>query len=431
MRLSLARRFHSQAIHVANDLNRIKTKTMFSSVRSARQYTTHSQLPSEHQMVYEMCRKFADEELAPHAGKWDKEHSFPREAVDKLAELGLMGINVSSDHNGSELDALSYAIAMEEISRGCASVGVIMSAHNSLYLYPIDTFGSEELKQQFVAPYTGHERNEKGELNIGCFGLSEPGNGSDAGAASTTAKDDGDEWIINGTKAWITNAHEAGAAIVFATTDKSLKHKGISAFVVPTNSAGFSLGAKEDKLGIRASSTANLIMDNVRIPKSNLIGELGQGFKIAMQTLDGGRIGVAGQALGIASASIDCAVRYSLERKAFGKPISELQSIQNMISKMVVARDSARLLTWRAAQLKDNKERFTREAAMAKLAASEAATMCAHQAIQILGGMGYVSDMPAERHYRDARITEIYEGTSEIQHLVIAGDVLKEYKQNY
>ncbi|KAL7476357.1 hypothetical protein ACHAW6_002226 [Cyclotella cf. meneghiniana] len=431
MRLFLARRVHSQAFHVANNSNRVITKNAFSSLHSARQYTTHSQLPSEHQMVFEMCRKFADEELAPHAGKWDKEHSFPRDAVEKLAELGLMGINVSSEHNGSELDALSYAIAMEEISRGCASVGVIMSAHNSLYLYPIDTFGSEELKEKFVTPYTGHERNEKGELYIGCFGLSEPGNGSDAGAASTTAKEDGDEWIINGTKAWITNAHEAGAAIVFATTDKSLKHKGISAFVVPTDSPGFSLGAREDKLGIRASSTANLIMDNVRIPKSNIIGEIGQGFKIAMQTLDGGRIGVAGQALGIASASIDCAVRYSLERNAFGKPISELQSIQNMISKMVVARDSARLLTWRAAQLKDNKERFTREAAMAKLAASEAATMCAHRAIQILGGMGYVSDMPAERYYRDARITEIYEGTSEIQHLVIAGDVIKEYKQNY
>ncbi|KAL9188939.1 hypothetical protein ACHAXT_011429 [Thalassiosira profunda] len=396
-----------------------------------RRYTTHSQLPSEHQMVYEMCRKFADEELAPNAGEWDQKHQFPTAAVDKLAELGMMGINVSTDRNGSELDALSYAIAMEEISRGCASVGVIMSAHNSLYLYPLDAFGSEELKDQYVAPYTGHERGSDGKLNIGCFGLSEPGNGSDAGAASTTATDDGDEWIINGTKAWITNAHEAKAAIVFATTDKSLKHKGISAFVVPMDAPGFSLGAKEDKLGIRASSTSNLIMDNVRIPKGNLIGEPGQGFKIAMQTLDGGRIGVAGQALGIASASIDCAVRYALERNAFGKPISQLQSIQNMISKMVVARDSARLLTWRAAQLKDNGEKYTREAAMAKLAASEAATMCAHQAIQVLGGMGYVTEMPAERHYRDARITEIYEGTSEIQHLVVAGDVLKEYKQSY
>lgn len=398
---------------------------------SVRSVTTHSQLPSEHQMVYEMCRKFADEELSPNAGKWDKEHTFPTEAVGKLAELGMMGINCSTDHGGSELDALSYAIAMEEISRGCASVGVIMSAHNSLYLYPIDAFGSDELKERYIAPWTGHDKDTTGRLRVGCFGLSEPGNGSDAGAATTTATDDGDEWVINGTKAWITNAHESSAAIVFATTDKSLKHKGISAFVVPMDLPGFSLGAKEDKLGIRASSTSNLIMDNVRIPKTNLIGQLGQGFKIAMQTLDGGRIGVAGQALGIASASIDCAVKYALERHAFGKPIAEMQTIQTKISQMSVARDAARLLTWRAAQLKDNGEKFTREAAMAKLAASEAATLCAHQAIQILGGMGYVSDMPAERHYRDARITEIYEGTSEIQHLVIAGDVLKQYKQNY
>lgn len=206
------------------------------------------------------------------------------------------------------------------------------------------------------------------------------------------------------------------------------RHKGISAFIVPMDLEGFSLGAKEDKLGIRASSTANLIMENVRIPKGNLLGEEGQGFKIAMQTLDGGRIGVAGQALGIASASIDCAAKYALERQAFGKPIAKLQTIQNMISKMTLARDAARLLTWRAAQMKDNKEKYTREAAMAKLAASEAATMCAHQAIQILGGMGYVTEMPAERHYRDARITEIYEGTSEIQHLVIGGDVFKEYQ---
>mmetsp|Transcript_8353 Transcript_8353/g.9613 ORF Transcript_8353/g.9613 Transcript_8353/m.9613 type:complete len:443 (-) Transcript_8353:789-2117(-) len=399
------------------------------AARGKRQYTTHSQLPEEHQMIHEMCRKFADEELAPNAGKWDKEHAFPTDAVSQLAELGLMGLNVSSDYGGSELDALAYAIAMEEISRGCASVGVIMSAHNSLYLYPIDAFGTHEQKEKYIAPYATCVK-EDGGMNIGCFGLSEPGNGSDAGAASTTAKlsDDGSEWIVNGTKAWITNAHESGAAIVFATTDKKLKHKGISAFIVPMDAEGFSLGAKEDKLGIRASSTSNLIMDNVRIPRDNLLGEEGQGFKIAMQTLDGGRIGVAGQALGIASASIDCAAKYALERQAFGKPISSLQSIQNMISKMVLARDSARLLTWRAAMLKDNKENFTREAAMAKLAASEAATMCAHQAIQILGGMGYVTEMPAERHYRDARITEIYEGTSEIQHLVIANDVFKEYR---
>lgn len=340
-----------------------------------------------------------------------------------------MGINVPGEYGGSELDALAYAIAMEEISRGCASAGVIMSAHNSLYLWPIQAFGTHEQKEKWVTPYAQPIKDD-GTLNIGCFGLSEPGNGSDAGAASTTAtlSDDGSEWIINGTKAWITNAHESSAAVIFATTDKSLKHKGISAFIVPLDAEGFSLGAKEDKLGIRASSTSNLIFDNVRIPKENLLGKEGDGFKIAMKTLDGGRIGVAGQAVGIASASIDCAANYALERQAFGKPIASLQSIQNKISAMSVARDSSRLLMWRAAMLKDAGEKYTREAAMAKLAASEAATMCSHQAIQVLGGMGYVSDMPAERHYRDARITEIYEGTSEIQHLVIAGDVLKEYK---
>jgi len=384
-------------------------------------------LNEEHQMLYDMCRRFADEELAPNAHKWDKEHSFPDKVKD-LADLGLMGINTSEDYGGSNLDAMSYAIAMEEISRGCASVGVIMSAHNSLYCYPVEKFGSPELKEEYLTPYATCATDDS-DLMIGCFGLSEPGNGSDAGAAKTTAKLDGDEYIINGTKAWITNAHESAAAVVFATTDSSLKHKGISAFVVPLkDTPGFSLGAKEDKLGIKASSTSNLIFDNVRIPKSNLLGEPGMGFKIAMQTLDGGRIGVAGQALGIASASIDCAVKYSLERSAFGQPISKLQSIQNKISQMVNARDAARLLTWRAAQMKDAGENYTKEAAQAKLMASEAATFCSHQSIQILGGMGYVTDMPAERHYRDARITEIYEGTSEVQHLVIAGSVLKEYQ---
>jgi len=407
-----------------------KSKKCVGKLFGQRTFTTHNQLPEEHRMIYDMCRKFADEELAPNAGKWDKNHSFPTNAIQNLAELGLMGINVSSDYGGSELDALAYAIAMEEISRGCASVGVIMSAHNSLYLYPIDAFGNNEQKERWITPFATCIK-EDGGMNIGCFGLSEPGNGSDAGAASTTAKlsNDGKEWIINGTKAWITNAHESSSAIVFATTNKQLKHKGISCFVVPMNSEGFSIGAKEDKLGICASSTSNLIMDEVRVPKDYLIGEEGQGFKIAMQTLDGGRIGVAGQALGIASASIDCAVKYALERNAFGKPISELQSIQNKISDMVVARDSARLLTWRAAMMKDDSVNFTKEAAMAKLAASEAATMCAHQAIQVLGGMGYVREMPAERHYRDARITEIYEGTSEVQKLVIASNVFKEYNR--
>jgi len=396
-----------------------------------RSITSHSQLPEDTTMVFEMTSKFADEELAPNARSWDKNHEFPTKAVAALSELGLMGINTPEENGGSGLDALSYAVAMEEISRGCASVGVIMSAHNSLYLYPIQQFGTPDQHEQFITPYASpniDDCDDKVINNLGCFALSEPGNGSDAGAAKTTATKDGDDWIINGTKAWITNAYEADAAIVFATTDKSLKHKGISAFIVPANAEGYSLGAKEDKLGIRASSTANVIMDNVRIPGTNLLGKPGEGFKIAMQTLDGGRIGVAGQALGIASASIDCAVKYALERKAFDKPIANFQMIQHKISQMVVSRDSARLLTWRAAQLKDAGKNFTREAAMAKLAASESATMCSHTAIQVLGGMGYVTEMPAERHYRDARITEIYEGTSEIQHLVIAADVIKEYK---
>lgn len=320
---------------------------------------------------------------------------------------------------GTGLDYLAYAIAMEEISRGCASAGVIMSAHNTLYLGPIDSFGNDAQKKAFVEPYTTG-------VKVGSFALSEPGNGSDAGAASTTATLKGDRWVLNGTKAWITNGYESGAAVVFATTDKSLKHKGISAFIVPKGSGGFSLGKKEDKLGIRGSSTCNLIFEDCEIPKENILGEPGYGFKIAMKTLDAGRIGIAGQALGIGQASLECAVDYANKRVAFGKPIAKLQTIQTKLADMALRLESSRLLTWRAAWLKDQGLAYTKEAAMAKLSASEAATFCSHQAIQVLGGMGYVSDMPAERHYRDARITEIYEGTSEIQKLVIAGAVLKE-----
>lgn len=308
---------------------------------------------------------------------------------------------------------------MEEISRGCATAGVILSVNNSLYLGPVLGWGNDKQKQTYVSPFLSGER-------VGCFALSEPGNGSDAGAASTVATLKGDKYVLNGTKAWITNAHDAEAAVVFATTNKELKHKGISAFIVPRDSPGFSVGKKEDKLGIRGSSTGNLIFEDCEVSKENLLGEAGYGFKIAMKTLDAGRIGIAGQALGIAQASLECAVDYATKRTAFGKPISKLQAIQSKIADMSLRVESSRLLTWRAAWLKDQGLNYTKEAAMAKLSASEAATFCSHQAIQILGGMGYVSDMPAERHYRDARITEIYEGTSEIQRLVIAGAVLKE-----
>lgn len=386
---------------------------------SKRSIASLSALSETHQMLQKTCRGFADNELIPVAAKIDQEHLYPAEQIEKMGELGLMAVAIDEKYGGTGLDYLAYAIAMEEISRGCASAGVIMSVNNSLYLGPVDRYGNEEQKQKYVVGYTDGKK-------VGCFALSEPGNGSDAGAASTVAVLKGDRWVLNGTKCWITNAYEAESAVVFATTDKSLKHKGISAFIVPRGVSGFTLGKKEDKLGIRGSSTAQLIFEDCEIPKENLLGEPGFGFKIAMQTLDAGRIGIASQALGIAQASLECAVDYANKRIAFGKPISKLQAIQQKIADMSLNLESARLLTWRAAWLKDNKKPYTKEAAMAKLAASEAATFCSHQCIQVLGGMGYVSDMPAERHYRDARITEIYEGTSEIQRLVIAGQIIKE-----
>uniref|UniRef100_A0A8C4QZP8 Short-chain specific acyl-CoA dehydrogenase, mitochondrial n=1 Tax=Eptatretus burgeri TaxID=7764 RepID=A0A8C4QZP8_EPTBU len=379
-----------------------------------------SDLPETHYMLRQTCRDFADKELVPIAGRLDREHCYPAQQIKMMGQLGLMAVSVPEKYGGTGLDNLAYAIAMEEISRGCASAGVIMSANNSLYLGPVAKYGNESQKEEWITPFCDG-------LKVGCFALSEPGNGSDAGAASTTAQLDGDSWVLNGTKAWITNAWEASATVIFATTDKALKHKGISAFLVPMPSNGLSLGKKEDKLGIRASSTANLIFEDCRIPRQNLLGEAGMGFKIAMQTLDAGRIGIAAQALGISQAALDCALDYAERRMAFGKSLTKLQAIQFKLADMALALESARLLTWKAAMTKDNGRTYTKEAAMAKLAASEAATYISHQAIQVLGGMGYVAEMPAERHYRDARITEIYEGTSEIQRLVIAGSVVKEH----
>uniref|UniRef100_A0A672R0T6 Short-chain specific acyl-CoA dehydrogenase, mitochondrial n=1 Tax=Sinocyclocheilus grahami TaxID=75366 RepID=A0A672R0T6_SINGR len=381
-----------------------------------------AELPELHQMMRQTCRDYAQKELAPIAAQLDKDHKFPAKQVKELGAMGVMAVEVPESLGGAGMDYLAYCLAVEELSRGCASTGVIVSVNNSLYLGPILKFGTEEQKKQWITPFTTGER-------VGCFALSEPGNGSDAGAASTLAQQEGDEWVLSGTKAWITNCWDASATVVFATTDKSLKHKGISAFLVPMPHPGLSLGKKEDKLGIRASSTANIILEDCRIPLGNMLGERGMGFKIAMQTLDSGRLGIAAQALGIAQAALDCSADYAHKRTAFGAPIGKLQAIQFKLADMALAIESARLLTWRAAMLRDAKKPFTKEAAMAKLAASEAATFVSHQAIQVLGGMGYVTDMPAERHYRDARITEIYEGTSEIQRLVIANNILKEYQQ--
>ncbi|XP_020288155.1 short-chain specific acyl-CoA dehydrogenase, mitochondrial [Pseudomyrmex gracilis] len=388
-----------------------------------RRIASLSMLPDTHQMLHKTCRDFAEQELKPFAAEFDRNHLFPKEQIKKMGELGLMGLCVPESLGGTGLDYLAYSIAMEEISRGCASAGVIMSVNNSLYLGPIDKFGTDKQKEKYITPFLSGEK-------IGCFALSEPNNGSDAGAASTTAKLDNNKYTVNGTKSWITNANEAQAIILFATTDKSKKHKGISAFIVDRSTENLTVGKKEDKLGIRGSSTCSLIFEDAQIPSDNILGEPGMGFKIAMMSLDAGRIGIASQALGIAQASLDCAMEYASKRQAFGQPIIKLQTIQQKIADMALKLESSRLLTWRAARLKDNDKPYTKEAAMAKLSASETATFCAHQCIQILGGMGYVSDMPAERYYRDARITEIYEGTSEIQRLVIAGNLIKEYAYN-
>ncbi|XP_037077636.1 short-chain specific acyl-CoA dehydrogenase, mitochondrial-like [Pollicipes pollicipes] len=377
-------------------------------------------LSEEHRMLKKTCGDFADSVLAPAAAGYDKSHEFPAGHVRQMGELGLMGIDSPEEYGGAGLDTLSYAVAMEEISRGCAATGTIFSAHNSLYLGPLKYNATPEQLQRHMQPFTG------GQL-VGCFALSEPGNGSDAGAASTTAVLKEDRWVLNGTKSWITNSWEASGVVVFATTDKAKKHRGISAFIVPMPTPGLSLGKKEDKLGIRATSTANLIFEDCEIPRENLLGKEGDGFKIAMRTLDNGRIGIAAQGVGIAQAAIDCAIDYAAKRNAFGSPILKMQCIQSKLADMELRTESARLLMYKASLLKDEGKNFTKMAAMSKLAASEAATFCAHQCIQILGGMGYVSDMPAERLYRDARITEIYEGTSEIQRLVIAGNLIKEY----
>jgi len=386
----------------------------------SRAYSSWPFLKEEHLLIQQMTKSFAEEKLAPIAGALDREHKYPAAQIKELGELGMMGVTVSTDFGGSGMDMLSYAIAIDEISRGCASTGVIMSVNNSLYCGPVEYYGNEEQKKQFLTPAASGSA-------LGCFMLSEPGNGSDAGAASCTASVSGDYYLLNGSKAWITNAHDAKYGVVLATTDKSLKHKGISAFIVDMKSPGVSVGKKEDKLGIRASSTGTVTFEDCKVPKAQLLGPLGSGFKIAMTTLDSGRIGIAAQALGIAQAALDCAVMYSQQRKSFDKPISSMYAIQEKICDMATRIEASRLLTYKAAMLKDAKKPFVKDAAMAKLMASETATFCGHTAIQILGGMGYVSDMPAERHYRDARITEIYEGTSEIQRIVIANSVVKEY----
>ncbi len=375
-------------------------------------------LTDEQRLLQTTCRDFAAAELLPHARQWDEEKHFPAEAVTKLAELGLLGIAVPMEWNGAGMDNVGYAVAMEEISRGCASTGVIMSVNNSLYCDPLLKYGNDEQKRAWLAPFASGEK-------LGCFALTEPEAGSDAAAQKTTAEKKGDAYVIRGSKNFITNGPQADAVVLFAMTNRAAGNKGISAFVVDLHSPGVVRGHKDRKLGICASGSCSLFFEECVVPLKNRLGAEGDGFKIAMSTLDGGRIGIASQALGIARAAYEEALHYSKERKAFGQPIAQLQAIQFMLADMATEIDAARLLVHRAASLKDRGVRHSRESAMAKLFASEMSTRCANKGLQIHGGYGYTKEFDAERHYRDAKITEIYEGTSEIQRLVISSAVLK------
>jgi len=379
----------------------------------------HFELTETQRLIQKTARDFAKEKLLPIAAELDETGRFPHEITKALAELGFMGMMVPEEYGGAGLDAIAYALAMEEISRACASTATIMSVNNSLVCDPLIKFATPMQKEKFLKPLA------RGEL-LGCFCLSEPSTGSDAAAQQTTAEKTKTGYVLNGTKNWITNGKEADIAIVFAMTDKSKGNKGISAFIVPSQTKGYEVAKLEKKMGIKASSTAQIHLDHVEIPDDYLLGQISEGFKIAMTTLDGGRIGIAAQALGIARAAIEDACNYAKERRTFGSFVADKQAIQFMLADMATHLDAARLLTHRAAFLKDQGKRFTREASMAKLFASEVAMKCGVDGVQIFGGYGYVQDYPAERHMRDAKITQIYEGTSEIQRLVIGQSVVKE-----
>lgn len=372
------------------------------------------ELTEEQALIKDMVREFAEKEVAPSARQRDEEERFDRDLMfGRLAELGLTGIVFPEEYGGAGADYISYSIAVEELSRVCASTGVTLSAHLSLGANPIFLFGSEEQKQQFLTPLATGEK-------MGAFGLTEPAAGSDAGGTRTTAVKDGDSWVINGTKIFITNGGEAETYVVFARTDrKAKKHHGISAFIIEKGTPGFTFGKKEAKLGIRSSPTLELLFENCRIPADNLLGEEGEGFKVAMKTLDGGRIGIASQAIGIAQGALDVAIDYARERKQFDMPIARFQGVQFQLADMATQIEAARLLVHKAAYRASSGMSYSQQSAMAKLMASETAMKVTTQAVQILGGYGYTREFPVERMMRDAKITEIYEGTSEVQRIVI------------
>ena len=376
------------------------------------------ELTEEQKLLQKTVREFAESEVKPLAKELDETGRFPRDTFKKAAELGLTGIALPEAEGGAGFDHVAYSIVIEEISRCCASTGVILSVQNSLYCDPIHRFGNEEQKKKFLLPFA---RGEK----VGCYALTEPQAGSNAAALQTRAVKKGDKYVINGTKAWITNGGAADAAIVYVNTDPPKGEKGITAIVVEKGTPGFKVGKEEKKLGINATACCELVFTDCEVPAGNRIGNEGEGYKVALSTLDGGRIGIGAQATGIAQGAFEAAVAWSEERMAFGHPISQFQAIQFMLADMSTEIDAARLLVRKAAWKQDTGARFSMDAAIAKLFASEMATRVTHKAIQIHGGYGYSREYPVERAYRDARITEIYEGTSEIQRLVISSWVLK------
>ena len=375
-------------------------------------------LTEEQQLLQRSVREFAEAEVKPHAKEIDETGRFPLDTFKKAAELGLTGIAVPDNYGGAGMDHVSYAIVIEEISRVCASTGTILSVQNSLYCDPIYRFGTDEQKQKFLVPYA---RGEK----IGCYALTEPQAGSNAAALATKAVRKGDAYVVNGTKAWITNGGAADAALVYVNTQPEKGEKGITALVVEKGTRGFAVGKEEKKLGVHATACTELSFSDCEVPVANRIGNEGEGYKVALSTLDGGRIGIAAQATGIAQGAFEAALSYAQQRQAFGHPIADFQAIQFMLADMATELDAARLLARRAAWKQDSGARFTMEASIAKLFASEMSTRVTHKAIQIHGGYGYSREYSVERNYRDARITEIYEGTSEIQRLVISSLVLK------
>ena len=377
------------------------------------------ELTEEHQMVRDMARRFAESEIKPKAAELDEKHQHPKEILEQLGELKLLGITVPEEYGGGGMDYVSYVLSLIEVSKACASTGVIVSVNNSLYCFPVMNYGTHEQKMRYLYPCASGEK-------IGCYGLTEAGAGSDPASLRTTAVRDGDEWVINGEKKFITSGNVASLTVVAAITEKGKGYKGISSFVVDLeNTPGFKVGRVEDKLGILASGTAELVFEDARLPNDSLLGNEGEGFKQMLTTLDGGRIGIASQAVGIGRAVLEEALEYAKTREQFGKPISTFQAIQWKLADMATEIDAAELLTLKAAWLQDHKKPYEKAAAMAKMYASDATMRASVEGVQILGGYGYCKEYPMERHMRDAKICQIYEGTNEIMRVVIANNLIK------